>query len=431
MNVIQPIRILIVDDTPTNLQVLSDAIRGMGWTTLVAIDGETAIEQAEYAQPHLILLDVMMPGIDGFDTCKRLKANPITESIPIIFMTALADAHNKVKGLELGAVDYITKPFQKEEVLARVKLHLKLHDLTRTLEQRVEERTSELTASLRNLQQTQMQLVQSEKMSTLGQLVAGVAHEINNPVGFIAGNLKPARTYIDDLFCLVDLYQQQFPEPGHEIEKTIKKIDLEYMRQDLPKLISSLKDGVDRIRNISVSLRTFSRSDLDHKETYDVHEGLDSTTLILKYRLKANEFRPAIEVIKDYSDLPLVACLPGQLNQVLMNLLANAIDALEESNQGRSFEELEEQPNQIILKTALSESGQQVKIHVRDNGMGMTDEVKQRVFDHLFTTKPVGKGTGLGLAIAQQIIVEGHGGTLEVESTPGQGAEFIVTLPVR
>jgi signal transduction histidine kinase len=423
-------RILIVDDTPTNLQVLSESIRVVGWTTLVATDGETAIEQAEYARPDLILLDVMMPGIDGFETCRRLKANPITEAIPVIFMTALSDTLDKVKGLEIGAVDYITKPFQQEEVLARVKLHLKLYHLTQTLEQRVSERTAELSESLRSLQQAQLQLVQSEKMSTLGQLVAGVAHEINNPVGFIAGNLNPAKTYIQELFDLLSLYQQKFPDPGVEIEKNIKKIDLAYLREDLPKLISSMRDGVDRIRTISVSLRTFSRSDIDHKEAFDIHEALNSTTLILKYRLKANEFRPEIEVIKEYDDLPLVKCFPGQLNQALMNLLANAIDAVEESNQGRSYEEIEERPNQITVQTALAAGGQQAVIRIRDNGLGMADEVQQRIFDHLFTTKPVGKGTGLGLAIARQIIVERHGGTLEVNSRQGEGSEFIITLPL-
>jgi signal transduction histidine kinase len=423
-------RILIVDDTPTNLQVLSESIRLAGWTTLVAMDGETAIEQAEYAQPNLILLDVMMPGIDGFETCRRLKLNPVTESIPIIFMTALSDPQDKVKGLEIGAVDYITKPFQQAEVLARVKLHLKLYHLTQTLEQRVSERTSELTASLQNLQEAQLKLVQSEKMSTLGQLVAGVAHEINNPVGFIAGNLKPANLYVQDLLYLISLYQQKFPQPGTEIEKTIQKIDLDYLRHDLPKLLSSMRDGIDRIRNISVSLRTFSRSDIDHKEAFDVHEGLNSTMLILKYRLKANEFRPAIEVIKEYDDLPLIKCFPGQLNQVLINLVANAIDALDEANIGRSYEDIEEHPNQITLQTALVQGGKQVEIRVRDNGLGMIEEVKRRIFDHLFTTKPVGKGTGLGLAIARQIIVERHGGTLEVNSTRGKGAEFIIALPV-
>jgi signal transduction histidine kinase len=426
----EKIRILIVDDMPTNLQVLSEAIRMVGWTTLIATDGETAIEQAEYARPDLILLDVMMPGIDGFETCRRLKANPVLEAIPVIFMTALSDPLDKVKGLEIGAVDYITKPFQQEEVLARAKLHLNLYHLTQTLEQRVNERTAQLSDSLQKLQQAQLQLVQSEKMSTLGQLVAGVAHEINNPVGFIAGNINPATTYIKDLLNLLGLYQQKFPEPGAEIEKAIKRIDLDYLREDLPKLISSMREGVDRIRNISISLRTFSRSSLEHKEAFDIHEGLNSTTLILKYRLKANEFRPAIEVIREYGEIPLIKCFPGQLNQVLMNLIANAIDAVEESNQERQYEDIEKQPNRITLQTALVEEGTHAVIRIGDNGLGMTDEVKQRIFDHLFTTKPVGKGTGLGLTIARQIIIEQHGGTLEVDSIRGQGTDFIITMPI-
>jgi DNA-binding response OmpR family regulator len=182
----KPMHILLVDDNPNNLKVLSEAIIGCGWKALMATDGESAIEQTEYAHPDLILLDVMMPGIDGFETCRRLKANPHTQNTPVIFMTALADATDKVKGLEIGAVDYITKPFQQEEVIARLKLHLKISHLTRTLEERVQERTAQLTQSVQDLQQTQLQLIQSEKMSTLGQLVAGIGHEINNPVGLLA-----------------------------------------------------------------------------------------------------------------------------------------------------------------------------------------------------------------------------------------------------
>ena len=200
-------KILIVDDNPTNLKVLSDALRDQGRTTLVATDGESAIEQVDYALPDLILLDVMMPGIDGFETCRQLKANPRTQRLPIIFMTALSDPVDKVKGLELGAVDYITKPFQHEEVLARIKLHLNLFYLNNRLEQRVLERTQALEGSLNQLQTAQLQLIQSEKMSVLGQLVAGIGHEINNPIGCIDGNIKHAVSHIQDLLGLISLYQ--------------------------------------------------------------------------------------------------------------------------------------------------------------------------------------------------------------------------------
>ncbi|KAF3884130.1 MULTISPECIES: trifunctional serine/threonine-protein kinase/ATP-binding protein/sensor histidine kinase [Nostocales] len=280
-----------------------------------------------------------------------------------------------------------------------------------------------------HLQQTQLQLVQSEKMSALGNLVAGVAHEINNPIGFIAGNIDPAQEYVQDLCGLLDLYREKFPHPGQEIEDKIETIDLEYLRQDLPKLIESMKLGVERICNISTSLRTFSRSDKDYKVPFNIHEGIESTLLILKHRLKANDDRPAINVIKDYGDIPQVECFPGQLNQVFMNLLANAIDALEESNMGSSFEHIRANPNCITIQTAMKDE-QHIMIRIADNGIGMTEQVKQIAFDYLFTTKAVGHGTGLGLAIAHQIVVERHGGTIEINSVLGQGAEFAIVLPI-
>jgi signal transduction histidine kinase len=300
-----------------------------------------------------------------------------------------------------------------------------------SLYQQSQEYAQQLEHSLEDLKQMQLQLVQGEKMSALGNLVAGVAHEINNPVGFIAGNLQPAEDYIQDLFHLIDLYQQHYPNPVTEIHNKMKAIDLEYIREDLPKLISSMKEGSDRILNISISLRTFSRTDSDRQIPFNIHEGIDSTILILKHRLKASDARPAIKVVRDYGDLPLVKCFPGQLNQVFMNLLSNAIDALEESNQGCSFSDIQANPNQITIQTTLStEDNSAVLIRIKDNGAGMSDEVQQKIFDHLFTTKPVGKGTGLGLSIARQIVVEKHGGTLACKSEPGKGTEFAIAIPM-
>ncbi len=424
----KPMRILLVDDNPNNLKVLSEAIQGYNWKALMATDGESAIEQAEYANPDLIILDVMMPGIDGFETCRRLKANSTTENIPVIFMTALSDATDKVKGLEIGAVDYITKPFQQEEVIARLKLHLKLSHLTRTLEQRVQERTYELTESLQQLQQTQLQMIQSEKMSALGNLVAGIAHEMNNPLGFISATLNQSKPFIGDILDHLKLYQESFPSGNKEISNHAEEIDLDYCVKDLSKMIDSMTMACNRIQNISDSLRTFSRADRDYKQPFNLHEGIDSTILILKHRLKANEHRPAIEVFTEYGNLPKVECFPGQVNQVFMNILANAIDALDESNVGRSFQEIKSNPNQITITSLVVET--EVKIIIADNGIGMSQEVQEHIFDHLFTTKGVNKGTGLGLAIAKQIIIDKHDGQLDCLSIPGKGTKFVITLPI-
>jgi signal transduction histidine kinase len=424
----KPMRILLVDDNPNNLKVLSEAIQRHGWKALMATDGESAIEQAEYAHPDLILLDVMMPGIDGFETCRRLKANSIAQNIPVIFMTALSDATDKVKGLEIGAVDYITKPFQQEEVIARLKLHLKLSHLTRTLEQRVQERTAELTQSLQQLQQTQLQMIQSEKMSALGNLVAGIAHEMNNPLGFISASLEQAKPNINDIIEHLKLYQESLPNPSEEIINHAEEMDLDYCIEDLFKMIDSMSMACDRITNISNSLRTFSRTDRDYKQPFNLHEGIDSTILILKHRLKANEHRPAIEVFTEYGNIPQVECFPGQINQVFMNVLANAIDALDESSVGRSFKEITANPNQITITTFVAEK--QVKIIIADNGIGMSEEVKEHIFDHLFTTKVVNKGTGLGLAIAKQIMIDKHDGQIDCSSMTGKGTKFIISLPI-
>jgi signal transduction histidine kinase len=426
----KPIYILLVDDNPNNLKVLCEAIQGCGWKALMATDGESAIEQTEYAHPDLILLDVMMAGIDGFETCRRLKGNSITQNIPVIFMTALSDSTDKVAGLEIGAVDYITKPFQQEEVIARLKLHLKISLLTRTLEERVQERTAELTQSLQQLQQTQLQMIQSEKMSTLGQMVAGIGHEINNPVGFVSGNLSYIEEYVNNLLRLVNLQQQKLPEPDAEIEELLEEIDLEYLIGDLPKLLASMRQGITRLKDISLSLRTFARTDISSQVEFQIHEGIDSTLMMLQHRLKGNGDRPKIQVITQYGELPAISCYPGQLNQVFMNIIANAIDAFDELHQNHSDQEIAACPKIITITTSVDPQQKTVTICIQDNGPGMLAEVQARIFEQSFTTKSVGKGTGLGLAISYQIIVDKHNGQLNCLSMPGEGTKFIITLPM-
>jgi signal transduction histidine kinase len=422
--------ILVVDDTPANLDVISEALTDAGYEVAIAIDGERALKQIEYALPSLILLDVMMPGIDGFETCRRLKSSAATKDIPVIFMTALSDTADKVQGFELGAVDYITKPFEETEVLARVNTHIKLRNLNKELEQRVADRTGELTTALEQLKRSQFQLIQSEKMSALGNLVTGVAHEINNPVGFIYGNINELNYAFKDIIHHLRLYQKQFPDPGSQIEQDVKDIDLEYVLEDVEKMLGSMEIGCDRLRNISTSLRTFSRADTAVKVSANICDGIDSTLMILQHRLKAQETRPEIQVLKKYGDIPPVKCYLGQLNQVFMNILSNAIDALQETNHDRTFAEIAANPNVITIATGLTDDRQSITVKIRDNGKGISAEVIPYIFDHLFTTKLVGYGTGLGLSISQQIVEETHGGTLTCHSVVGEGTEFTIALPV-
>jgi PAS domain S-box-containing protein len=327
--------------------------------------------------------------------------------------------------------------FYAEVVLTRICLEGRrliqviIRDISsrKQAEQTLLRQTTELQAAMHELQSTQAQMVQSEKMSALGGLVAGVAHEINNPVGFLAGNIPHALDYIQQLFGLLDLYEVTYPSQTPAIHEYVKQIDLPYLRDDLPKLLHSMDEGVTRIQDISTSLRTFSRSDTQRPVSFDIHHGLNSTLMILKHRLKADQYRPAIQVVTHYGQLPAVECYAGQLNQVFMNLLANAIEALEEGNGGRSFAEIQAKPNQITLITERVPGG--VLIRIRDNGVGMSESVQQKIFDDLFTTKPVGKGTGLGLGIAQKIVQNIHHGKLTFRSELGEGTEFTIELPVK
>jgi signal transduction histidine kinase/PAS domain-containing protein len=294
----------------------------------------------------------------------------------------------------------------------------------------LKQQAQNLQQAFQELKSLQLQLIQSEKMSSLGQLVAGVAHEINNPVGFIDGNLSYVQTYAQDLLSFVELYQKHYPNPIAEIQAKAKEIDLPFLQQDLNKILGSMKIGTDRICQIVLSLRNFSQMDeADYKEV-ELHEGIDSTLMILQHRLKVSSERPAIEVIQDYTKLPLVQCYPGQLNQVLMNILSNAIDALEDTEVTRTVQDIKDNPSQITIRTGMVDR-HWVEITIADNGPGIPEKVRERIFDPFFTTKPIGKGTGMGLSISYQIIVEKHGGKLECVSNPNQGTEFVIQIPIQ
>ncbi len=439
--------LLIVDDTQDNLRVLSSMLTEQGYKVRCAINGILALKGIEAAPPDLILLDINMPQMNGYEVCKKLKYSEKYCDIPIIFLSALDEMTDKVRAFEFGGVDYITKPIQLEEVLVRIENHLSIGRLQQQLKkqnallQQSEEiqrqKSADLQLALRNLQETQAQLVQSEKMSALGQVVAGIAHEINNPITFLSGNLKQLTHYASNFLLLLELYQQALPYPPQDIKKIQEEIDFEFFKLDLPKMLASMNTGANRIRDIVLSLRTFSRLGESECKPVDLHAGIDSTLMILQYRLNGNQLRSPIQVVKEYGSLPLVQCWASQVNQVFLNILYNAIDALESkmqidssSHQKSVIAAAQRSVPTITIHTELVDS-QQVAISISDNGIGMTEEVRKRAFDPFFTTKEVGAGKGLGLTICYQIIVETHGGQISCESIHRLGTVLKIVLPIK
>lgn len=287
----------------------------------------------------------------------------------------------------------------------------------------VSRQAEQLSQTLQELRATQTQLIQTEKMSSLGQLVAGIAHEINNPVNFIHGNLAPVCQYVEDLLTLLRLYHTEFPDSSPAIQALIDEIDLEFIYEDLPKTLTSMRNGTERIRQIVLTLRNFSRLDEAEMKSVNIHDGIDSTLVILQHRLKAKSNQPEVQITKSYSTLPEIECYPGQLNQVFMNILSNALDALEEKHaQDPAFVPAIDITTQVKFPDRIA-------IHFTDNGPGIPEAVQRRLFDPFFTTKPVGKGTGLGMSISYQIVVEKHGGSLYCKSNPQQGTAFVIEIP--
>ncbi|AFY57164.1 histidine kinase,HAMP domain-containing protein,histidine kinase [Rivularia sp. PCC 7116] len=439
---IQTARKLLLDFTNSSVALKFDAISHELNELAEAAEEEderadAALAQAQETRRFIVLstnsISILLAILLAYYTTKTI-------TLPIIKLTDIAEETTRNSNFDLQAPvttrDEIgilaislnqliirVKNLLKEQAEGKEKLEL--YNLT--LERKVKQRTEKLATTLKELQYTQAQLIQQEKMSSLGQLVAGIAHEINNPANFIHGNLEYTKDYLQDLLNLVELYQSEYPNPTEIIEKEIQNIELEFLQEDLPKILDSMQTGSERIREIVKSLRTFSRLDEADYKKVDIHESIESTLMIIQSRLKANSERCEIKVVKNYDKLPLIECYAGQLNQVFLNLLFNAIDVIEEKiNKTNNSPFL---APQISISTKLL-NFEQIAIYIADNGLGMTEEIREKIFNPFFTTKPVGKGTGLGLAVSYQVVVDKHHGELNCSSTPGEGTEFAIAIPV-
>jgi signal transduction histidine kinase len=412
--------ILIVDDEKINVTLFSAQLNGANYATLTANSGQEALQLARERHPDLILLDVMMPHMDGFEVASRLKSNEATRNIPIIMVTALDDHESMLRGLECGAEEFLTKPVLSAELLLRVRNLLKLkkyQDLLANQSNQLEEQVAE--GNLR-LNEAQEKLVQSEKLASIGQLAAGVAHEINNPIGFVKSNMGSLKAYIDDFLAILDQYEAleaMLPANAdgvHKLRELKTSLDIAFIRDDIQNLIAQSQDGIARVAKIIQDLKDFARSDNSTSWVKaDLHACLDSAL-----NIAANEIKYKADVHREYGALPEIECLPAQMGQVFLNILVNAAQAMP-GDLGRGT---------ITVRSGCADDDH-VRIEISDTGCGMDAAQIKRIFEPFYTTKPVGLGTGLGLSISYGII-QRHSGHIEATSAIGQGTTFRIVLPV-
>ena len=410
--------ILIIDDTPDIIKMIRQVLLAEKYQTLVATSGEKGIEIALNEKPDLILLDIMMPGKDGYETCKEIKENRTIRHIPVIFISALDSTFDKVKAFNIGAIDYVPKPIQEEELLARIKTHLansKYENVLNDLNKKLIANKNELAQTLKSLKETQEQLIQSEKMASLGILTGGIAHEINNPITFVFAGINTLKENYDEIEAIIREYEELNSFLPIEKQKEILKIKEKHyysqLQKIIPQTISDIYIGAERITEIVEGLGLFLHKQQKETKEADINKIVDIALLLL-----VGKYKDKVDIIKNYDKkLDKINCFPGELNQVFINIIDNAIDSLSENGK-------------IIITTKKVAKKSEVQISIKDNGSGISNDIKSKILDPFFTTKEIGKGTGLGLYISFEIMKK-HKGKILINSKLDEGSEFIIQFP--